>query len=92
MDDMILSPIKLSDMLAQVRTLIREELEASGIAIHKDPEIIDRAELCKRLNITPPTARLWESKGKLPVIKLGSNIRYNWTAVVEALERKKGSK
>lgn len=52
-------------------------------------EIIDRDELCKRLNITEPTAIRWEKKGVLPCFRIGSNVRYNWPRVIEALECKK---
>lgn len=61
--------------------------------VNKPAEIIDRVELCKRLNISQPTARLWEKKGKIPSFRIGSNVRYNYTAVLEALQNnKKGGK
>ncbi len=56
----------------------------------KQIEIIDRAELCKRLAITEPTAIRWERKGVIPCFRIGSSVRYNWQSVVEALENKKG--
>ncbi len=52
-------------------------------------EIIDRYELCKRLNITEPTAIRWEKKGQIPSLRIGSNVRYNWPKVVNALENPK---
>lgn len=52
-------------------------------------EIINRDELCKRLDITEPTAIRWEKKGKIPSLRIGSNVRYNWQKVIEALENKK---
>jgi hypothetical protein len=53
------------------------------------PEIINRDELCKRLDITEPTCIRWEKKGKIPRIEIGSAIRYNWPKVIEVLEGKK---
>jgi hypothetical protein len=53
------------------------------------PEIINREELCKRLDITEPTAIRWEKKGTIPSIRIGSNVRYNWPKVIEALESQK---
>lgn len=53
------------------------------------PEIINRDELCKRLDITEPTAIRWEKKGAIPSLRIGSNVRYNWPKVIEALEGKK---
>jgi len=54
--------------------------------ISPQPEIIDRKELLKRLNITEPTAIRWGKKGTIPELRIGSNVRYNWPSVVRALE------
>lgn len=51
-------------------------------------EIIGRNELCKRLDITEPTAIRWEKKGKIPSFRIGSNVRYNWQTVINVLEGK----
>ncbi len=53
------------------------------------PEIIDRDELCKRLNITEPTVIRWEKKGVIPSMRIGISVRYNWPTVIESLENKK---
>jgi hypothetical protein len=50
-------------------------------------EIIDRKELGERLNITEPTNIRWEKKKKIPVMKIGSAVRYNWRAVIKSLEK-----
>ena len=58
-------------------------------------EIIDRDELCKRLALSEPTIIRYEKKGKIPRLSIGNSIRYNWPAVVEALEslaNKKGGR
>ncbi len=57
-------------------------------------EIIDRAELCKRLALSPQTVIRYENKNKIPRLSIGNSIRYNWPAVVEALEasNKKGGR
>src|SRR5271163_1801462 len=39
-------------------------------------EIINRKELSKRLNITEQTIIRWEKKKKIPVIRIGSAVRY----------------
>ena len=51
-------------------------------------EIIGRNELCSRLDITEPTAIRYEKKGKIPSFRIGSNVRYNWQTVINALEGK----
>lgn len=50
-------------------------------------EIIDRDELCKRLAITEPTAIRWEKKGKIPTLRIGSCVRYNWQMVIQSLSK-----
>ena len=62
------------------------------IPLPLQPEIINRDELCRRLDITEPTAIRWEKKGKIPCFRVGSNVRYNWPVVVQTLENKGGSK
>jgi predicted DNA-binding transcriptional regulator AlpA len=55
-------------------------------------EIIGREELCKRLAITEPTVIRYEKKGKIPRLSIGSSIRYDWGAVIEALEKQANKK
>lgn len=57
-------------------------------------EIIDRKELCKRLDLNEGTIIRYEKKGKIPKLSIGNSIRYNWPAVVVALESgiKKGGR
>jgi hypothetical protein len=51
--------------------------------------IVDTAEICRRLGITEPTAIRYRKKGKIPFFTIGSAIRYNWQKVLESLEGKK---
>lgn len=52
------------------------------------PEIIDTAELCKRLSVSENTAVKWRQGKKIPFIKVDGTFRYNWPAVVAKLESK----
>lgn len=49
-------------------------------------EVIDRAELCRRLDITEQSVIRWERKGKIPCFRIGGAVRYNYPKVIEALE------
>lgn len=51
------------------------------------PEIIDRKTLASRLNITCRSVINLEDKKKLPVMRMGGIIRYNWPDVVEHLRK-----
>lgn len=73
-----------------ILTEIREMKEIIGIlrtSPQQQIEVIDRPELLKRLSITEPTAITWGKRGKIPEIRIGSNVRYNWPAVVTSLEK-----
>lgn len=51
---------------------------------------ITRTELMSRLGITEPTVIRWERRGKIPCLRIGSSVRYDWDAVLKSLESKKG--
>jgi excisionase family DNA binding protein len=89
MDKLILSNIPLPELESLIKRAIQEALDTKHEPQSK-PEIIDRKELCTRLNISDRTASTWEKKGKIPFLMVGSSIRYNWPKVIEALEKKGG--
>lgn len=67
-----------------------KELTANSSSPPTKEEIIDRTELCRRLNLVEPTIIKWEKKGKIPSLRVGSAVRYNWHKVLQALEKKGG--
>jgi excisionase family DNA binding protein len=48
--------------------------------------LIDRKELMKRLNVSEPTLIAWGQKGKVPEIRIGKSVRYDYEAVKEKLK------
>ena len=79
------------ERLNGLETLILNNSQNSNNS-QADAEIIDRAELGKRLGITEPTVITWERKGKIPSIRIGGSVRYNWPKVIEALEKGGGKR
>lgn len=71
-----------------IESAVRIALDEQKPIVENKPEIIDRNELCRRLNITEPTVIRWEKKNKIPRIEIGSAIRYDWNKVLTSLERK----
>ncbi|WP_158995207.1 helix-turn-helix domain-containing protein [Mucilaginibacter sp. L196] len=49
-------------------------------------------QLINFLDITEPTLIRWRKKGKIPFLKIGSRILYQKSAVLAAIENKKGGK
>jgi excisionase family DNA binding protein len=58
-----------------------------------EPEIMTGEELCKKLGVTIQTLIRWRHKGKIPFMRIGSSIRYDFIKVLEAIEvgKKKGA-
>jgi predicted DNA-binding transcriptional regulator AlpA len=74
--------LKLTDIEQEIASL-------KSYVSSQQIEVIDRPELMRRLGISEPTAILWGKKGKIPEMRIGSNVRYNWPSVVSALENQK---
>lgn len=74
------------DILTEL-SKINQKLEQVTAPTITQIEIIDRKELMSRLNITEPTAIRWGRRGTIPELHIGSNVRYNWPKVIEALEK-----
>lgn len=72
---------RLDDIYELINKIIQREAPLP-------PEIIDRKTLISRLDISEPTAIRWQQKGKIPYLKIGSAIRYDWIKVIQALSIK----
>ena len=55
-------------------------------------EIITQDELCKRLMISKPTLIRWAKKNKIPQMRIGDLVRYNYYSVINALEEQNKKK
>lgn len=71
----------LSVLLKKIDTIDQTELQI---------ELIDRKELMQRLNLSEATIAAKVRKGVIPEIKIDYHVRYNWQAVVTALEQHTG--
>lgn len=69
-------------ILDRLKSIEDKLMSIPAITSSVAPEIIDTKELCIRLNISEPTVMKWRLKNKIPFIKVGSTIRYNWPSVV----------
>ncbi|MFH1418772.1 MAG: helix-turn-helix domain-containing protein [Planctomycetota bacterium] len=54
-------------------------------------ELLTAKELAERLRVRPETVRVWSRRGLIPRVQLSPKvIRYDLTAVVDALTRQQG--
>jgi len=63
----------------------------NGSSINNE-QPVNTKELCSFLDITEPTLIRWRKKGKIPFLQVGSRILYQKSAVITALEHKKGTR
>lgn len=88
MKQIVFSPLPLSEFEILIEHSLRRVISEKSNSKQTTSEIIDRAELCKRLAITEPTVIRWQKKNLIPCFRIGSAVRYNWQAVLKALEGK----
>ena len=51
-------------------------------------DLLTAGELAERLAVRPGTIRQWVREGKIPEVTISPKVRrFDWAAVVEALER-----
>jgi excisionase family DNA binding protein len=88
--------ILISLPLDQLQTVIIDcvnsclKYHQGDLTIAEDP--VNTKALCTFLNITEPTLIRWRKKGKIPFLQIGSRILYQKSAVISALENRKGGK
>lgn len=91
MENVILSPIHLSDLQMLISDSVRNALEKHSAALAvPSPRIVDGDTLEKELDITRQTLGRWRRQKRIPFIQEGGVIRYDFNKVLAALENKKG--
>lgn len=85
-------PAAVGEILTQVKEINQRIKNGDIAAIPEQENPIDTKELCKRLAMTEPTIIRWRKKGKIPYLSVGSSIRYDWNAVLNALKQTKKRK
>lgn len=86
MNDIVLSPVPLSDLLSQFRQLVREEIQSANQA--KEERMISPSEACKLFvpAITRPTLDKLVTDGKLTKHYFGSRVYFKQSEVFGAAQ------
>jgi excisionase family DNA binding protein len=79
----------LDILLSRLDQLERAVKDISIPSPQAPDEIIDTKELCRRLAISEPTCIKMRQQKKIPSIKIGNSVRFNWPKVITAIEQKK---
>ena len=92
MDNKPLFQLLTSELMAEIREVVRAEFAAANQANTTTPantKPLSQKELCSFLGISEPTIIRWKKKGKIPFMNIGSAVRYNVNDVLKAIEKKK---
>ncbi|WP_295652251.1 helix-turn-helix domain-containing protein [uncultured Mucilaginibacter sp.] len=88
----ISTPGALQELIDSSIRLAFEKLNTTSLSQQgKNEQPVSTKELCSFLDITEPTLIRWRKKGKIPFLKIGSRILYQKSAVLTAIENKKGA-
>ncbi len=71
----------------QVNIALEQKLSEMKTEKEEIGEVIKEDELCKRLSLSRTTISTYRRNNKIPYLKVGNNIRYEYEKVVKALER-----
>ncbi|MDN3657952.1 helix-turn-helix domain-containing protein [Ferruginibacter paludis] len=92
MDKIILTQIPLADLKELIKQALREEraesINPDSKKLDKNPSAppISQKELSEFLKVTPQTIIRWRKKKRIPFMTIGSAVRFDLKAVVEALK------
>lgn len=88
MDQIILSPVPLPDLVSEIANAVRAQLAAAPQPAPPAPEeLLTRKEAAELLAVTLPTLREYTRKGHLTAYRIGTRVRYKRSEVVDGLRR-----
>ena len=85
MDDII--RILTIEIRKQVEDVVNEKLSIHLNNKIEDDEILSENQLCERLNLSRTTISRYRKENKIPYLKVGNNIRYEYNKVLKSIER-----
>ena len=71
----------------QVEDIVNEKLSINLNNEIEDDEILSENQLCERLNLSRTTISRYRKENKIPYLKVGNNIRYEYNKVLKSIER-----
>lgn len=71
----------------QVENVLNEKLTNQLNNEIEDDEILSENQLCERLNLSRTTISRYRKENKIPYLKVGNNIRYEYNKVLKSIGR-----
>lgn len=93
--EFLLTSVPLNTLVNKLRISLREDLaellgntsSATGGATEQN--LLTREQLAEKLNVSPNSIAIWDKKGKIPAVRIGTSVRYDYQQVLAALSKKK---
>lgn len=84
MNDIILTPVPVKDLMALFRSIVKEEMIAN--AKHEEEKLISGAEACKVFSpaISIVTLGKWVADGRIKSHRVGGRVYYRSSEIIEA--------
>lgn len=76
-----------NEIQRQVNIALEHKMNELKFEKEEIGEVIKEDELCRRLELSRTTISTYRRKNKIPYLKVGNNIRYEYEKVLKALER-----
>ena len=71
----------------QVENAVNEKLSIHLNNEIEDDQILSENQLCERLNLSRTTISRYRKENKIPYLKVGNNIRYEYNKVLKSIGR-----
>lgn len=93
MDQIVLTPVPLADLVGEITKAVRVELDArTPHAAPPQEELLTRVEAAQLLGITLPTLREYTRRGHVTGYRIGTRVRYRRNELLNDLRRIRTSK
>jgi len=89
--EILLNGISFEQLENSIKTIVSETVQnaVAGLtttAKDETPELITRKETADLLGVTLPTLHVWTKNGVIPAKRIGTRVRYERRAVLDALK------
>jgi hypothetical protein len=83
MNEHVLTPVPLADLLEQFREIVKEEIRAK---LGEEEKLLSPAAACKVFEpaISRQTLHSWTDQGLIPMQKIGSRLFYKQSDIITA--------
>jgi excisionase family DNA binding protein len=82
--------IQLTTRIDGIEAALKDLITPRQPKTRQSIELIDTNELCRRLSVTEPTVISWRNNRKIPFIKIGGIVRFDWAGILLHLQNNGG--